>query len=142
MCVFLTLCFFKLELCIGFYADNAAPCFDSCMRELTVRPLIYSSSWTLSFPLACFLSHFSCVRMTDGGQQNRVSGSLPPINGCGPLGQALAWTEINISPFKIYQKRIFESAAVACVHLHPPAAPPPPTVVQQTLNQTLCSNNQ
>lgn len=97
------------------------------------------------FPLSCFLAHFSRVRMTDGGQQNRVSGIIPPTNGCGLLGQALDRTEINISPFKIYQKRIFESAS--CLHSLPPTThhlplpPPLHPAMPQTLNQTLCSYN-
>lgn len=116
-----------------------------------VEPLIYfSPSLSLSLLLLHFLSHFSRVTMTDGGQPNRVSGITPPINGRGSLGQALDCAEINISPFKIYQKRIFFFRAPWLPAFPLPPKPPPhpapplsPSPASpQTLNQTLCSYNQ
>lgn len=115
-------------LCTSEYPDNS----DCALLH------IWDSSWiqwgkglrnwfiplpwlSLSFPrFVLFSFFFFCVRMTDGGQQNQESGSVHPINGCGLFDQALDWTEINISPFKIYQKRIFESIAAACIPFHPP----------------------
>lgn len=88
-------------------ADHSVLCFISN----------WTRHWFISLPLCCylFLSSFLAslafifrhVRMTDGSQQNRVSGIIPRTNGCGLLGQALDRTEINILPFKVYQRRIF-----------------------------------
>lgn len=114
-----------------------------------VEPLIYFSPWlSLSLLLLHFLSHFSRVTMTDGGQQNRVSGITPPINGRGLLDQALDCAEINISPFKIYQKRIFFFffwEHRGCLHFpfhptgNPPASPTlsPPCLATNTESDTL-----